>query len=78
MDRLVILLIALGALHRMPVPTGARVIVSPILLACVVLLVGTAPSILRAAAMALIILAISIGFTLIILRVLRVPKGATI
>lgn len=31
-----------------------------------------------AAAMALIILAISIGFTLIILRVLRVPKGATI
>ena len=31
-----------------------------------------------AAAMALIILAISIGFTLIILRALRVPKGATI
>ena len=31
-----------------------------------------------AAAMALIILAISIAFTLIILRVLRVPKGATI
>lgn len=31
-----------------------------------------------AAAMALIILAISIGFTLIILRILRVPKGATI
>lgn len=31
-----------------------------------------------AAAMALIILAISIGFTLIILRVLRVPKGASI
>lgn len=31
-----------------------------------------------AAAMALIILAISIGFTLVILRVLRVPKGATI
>jgi multiple sugar transport system permease protein len=31
-----------------------------------------------AAAMALIILAISIGFTLIILRLLRVPKGATI
>ena len=31
-----------------------------------------------AAAMALIILVISIGFTLIILRVLRVPKGATI
>jgi multiple sugar transport system permease protein len=31
-----------------------------------------------AAAVALIILAISIGFTLIILRALRVPKGATI
>lgn len=31
-----------------------------------------------AAAMALIILAISIGFTLVILRALRVPKGATI
>lgn len=31
-----------------------------------------------AAAMALIILAISIGFTLIIMRALRVPKGATI
>jgi multiple sugar transport system permease protein len=31
-----------------------------------------------AAAMALIILAISIGFTLIILRLLRVPKGVTI
>ena len=31
-----------------------------------------------AAAMALIILAISIAFTLIILRVLRVPEGATI
>lgn len=31
-----------------------------------------------AAAMALVILAISIGFTLIILRVLRVPKGASI
>ena len=31
-----------------------------------------------AAAIALIILAISIGFTLIILRLLRVPKGATI
>lgn len=31
-----------------------------------------------AAAMALIILAISIGFTLVILRILRVPKGATI
>ncbi len=31
-----------------------------------------------AAAMALIILGISIGFTLVILRVLRVPKGATI
>lgn len=31
-----------------------------------------------AAAMALIILAISIGFTLIILRILRVPKGASI
>ena len=31
-----------------------------------------------AAAIALIILAISIGFTLIILRVLRVPKGASI
>ncbi|MCR8725002.1 carbohydrate ABC transporter permease [Frigidibacter sp. ROC022] len=31
-----------------------------------------------AAAMALIILGISIGFTLIILRVLRVPKGASI
>lgn len=31
-----------------------------------------------AAAMALIILVISIGFTLIILRALRVPKGATI
>ncbi len=31
-----------------------------------------------AAAMALIILAISIGFTLIILRALRVPKGASI
>ena len=31
-----------------------------------------------AAAMALIILAISIGFTLIILRALRVPKGAQI
>lgn len=31
-----------------------------------------------AAAMALIILAISIGFTLVILRVLRVPKGASI
>lgn len=31
-----------------------------------------------AAAMALVILAISIGFTLIILRILRVPKGASI
>ena len=31
-----------------------------------------------AAAMALIILAISIGFTLVILRILRVPKGASI
>lgn len=31
-----------------------------------------------AAALALIVLAISIGFTLIILRALRVPKGATI
>ncbi|GAA3869305.1 sugar ABC transporter permease [Celeribacter arenosi] len=31
-----------------------------------------------AAAMALIILAISIAFTLVILRILRVPKGATI
>lgn len=31
-----------------------------------------------AAAMALIILAISIGFTLIIMRALRVPKGATV
>lgn len=31
-----------------------------------------------AAAMALIILAISIGFTLVIMRVLRVPKGASI
>jgi multiple sugar transport system permease protein len=31
-----------------------------------------------AAAMALIILAISIGFTLLVLRVLRVPEGARI
>ena len=31
-----------------------------------------------AAAIALIILAISIAFTLLILRLLRVPKGATI
>ncbi len=31
-----------------------------------------------AAALALIVLAISIGFTLVILRVLRIPKGATI
>ncbi len=49
-----ILLLVLGALHRLPLPLRFRPIVAPLLLGGLVLLIGTAASILRAAAMALI------------------------
>lgn len=49
-----ILLLALGALNRLPLPIGFRFLGAPLMLAGVVLLMGTTASILRAAAMALI------------------------
>lgn len=49
-----ILLLVLGALHRLPLPLRFRLIATPLLLGGLVLLIGTAASILRAAAMALI------------------------
>ena len=49
-----ILLLALGVLQRLPWPPIARQTAAPLVLAALVLLIGAAPSILRAATMALI------------------------
>lgn len=50
----IILLLALGVLHRLPLPDWMRTLGMPLILTALVLLAGSSPSILRAAAMGLI------------------------